>query len=78
MSLTQRLQLDERQIIRIETANKNKGKVILPADKGRVTVTVVMDKKDDTNKMDSLANDRYTNHTSVTQNTSRSAGQRRE
>ena len=62
----------------LKRLKNGKDKVILPADKGRVTVTVVMDKKDETNKMDSLANDRYTNHTSVTQNTSRSAGKRRE
>ena len=35
--------------------------VILPADKGRVTVvTVVMDKKDYIDKMDSLVNDKQT------------------
>lgn len=36
----------------------DKDVVILPADKGRVTV--VMDKKDYTDKMDSLVNDKQT------------------
>ena len=48
---------------RIETAKKrrlrnDKDIVILPADKGRVTV--VMDKNDYTDKMDTLVNDKQT------------------
>ena len=53
ISLPHRLLLDERRIKRIETAKNDKDIVILPADKGRITV--VMDKKDYTDKMDSLA-----------------------
>ena len=58
ISLTHRLQLDERRITRIETAKNIKDIVILPTDKG--CVTVVMDKKDYSHKMDSLFNDKHT------------------
>ena len=43
----------------LKRLTNDKDIVILPEDKG---VTVVMDKKDYTDKMDALVNDRQTNH----------------
>ena len=47
-----------KNIHALKWLKNNKDKVILPADKGHVTV--VMDKKDYTNKMNSLVNDKQT------------------
>ena len=52
--------LTKEELHALKRLKNDKDVVILPADKGRVTV--VMDKKDYTDKMDSLVNDRHTKH----------------
>ena len=50
--------MTEDELHALKRLKNDKDIVILPLDKGRVTV--VMDKKDNTDKMDSLVNDKQT------------------